>query len=153
MNDYYGVVCINATDGSEIWYSWLSRENLAPSLAYAYGRVYTVNEVGVLYVLDALTGEKLSYYQFGTYQMHGSPTAYNGNLYLGLNDWNMYCLGEARTMDSAPEASVSASTLMSEPVQTTIESPLISTEVSIIAVIALACIIGTAAYLALRKRI
>lgn len=153
MNDYYGVVCINATDGSEIWFSWLSRENLAPSLAYAYGRVYTVNEVGVLYVLDALTGEKLSYYQFGTYQMHGSPTPYNGSLYLGLNDWNMYCFGEARLMssESSPSPSISSQQIMPEPIEVT-ETSLMTSEVAIIAVIAVAAVISLVSYWALRKR-
>jgi outer membrane protein assembly factor BamB len=153
MNDYYGVVCLNATDGTEIWFTWLSRENVAQGLTYSYGRVYTVNEIGVIYVLDALTGEKLSYYEFGAYQMHGAPTPYNGNLYLGCNDWNLYCLGEARLMDSATQASVSASTSMPiESASGLTEAPFVSTETTIIAAVAVACIIGVAAYWVLRKR-
>jgi outer membrane protein assembly factor BamB len=98
FNDFYGVSCLDATTGTELWYTYISRENLDQGLTYAYGRVYTVTEFGVLYVLDALTGEKLSYYEFGGYQMHGSPSLYNGNLYIGCNDWNLYCFGEARLM-------------------------------------------------------
>ncbi len=96
FNDFYGIVCLDAKNGSEVWYAYLSRENLAPGFAYAYGRVYTVDEVGVLYVLDAITGEKLSYHEFGTIQMHAAPSLYNGNLYVAMNDWCVYCFGEAR---------------------------------------------------------
>lgn len=152
MNDYYGVVCLNASTGNEVWYTWLSRENLSPALAYAYGRVYTVNEIGVLYVLDALTGEKLSYYdKFGFSQMHSAPSLYNGNVYVGCHDWNVYCFGDARLMSSpAPEASVSASRAI-EPEEPT-QAPIITTDVAIIAAVAVAIIIGVAAYWTLRKR-
>jgi hypothetical protein len=73
----------------------MSRENLAQGLSYAYGRIYTVNEAGALYVLDSLTGEKLSYYEFGNLQMHSIPTPYNGSLYVATNDWNLYRFDEA----------------------------------------------------------
>jgi outer membrane protein assembly factor BamB len=101
LNDYYGISCLNAANGSEVWYTYISRENVNQGLTYAYGRVYTVTEFGVLYVLDALTGKKLSYYEFGAYQMHSSPSLYNGNLYIGCNDWNLYCFGDARIMNAA----------------------------------------------------
>ena len=156
MNDYFGVVCINATDGTELWYAWLSRENLNQGLTYSYGRVYTVNEVGVLYVLDALTGAKVSYAEFGTYQMHGSPTPYNGNLYIGCNDWNLYCFGEARLMsgETAPSASITSQQLMPtepEPAEAT-EAQFITTEIAILAAVAVACAIGVVSFWALRKR-
>jgi outer membrane protein assembly factor BamB len=94
FNDYYGISCRNATDGSEIWYSWLSRESLAQGLAYAYSRIYTVTETRSLYVLDEFTGAKLSSYSgFGS-QMHSMPSLYNGSLYVGCRDWNVYCFGE-----------------------------------------------------------
>jgi len=111
INDYYGVSCINANDGSEVWYTYLSREDLCQGLTYAYARVYTVNEFGALYVLDSLTGQKLSYYNFGGYQMHSSPSLYNGNLYIGCNDMNLYCFGDARLMsNSQPAAQTTANT-------------------------------------------
>jgi hypothetical protein len=94
FNDFYGIVALNALNGSEVWYAYLSRESLAQGLSYAYGRVYTVDEAGTLYVLDSLTGKKLSYYEFGNLQMHSMPTPYNGSLYLGTNDWNLYRFDE-----------------------------------------------------------
>ncbi|MCW4004582.1 MAG: PQQ-binding-like beta-propeller repeat protein [Candidatus Bathyarchaeota archaeon] len=92
MNDYYGIVCLNATTGKEQWFTFLSRENLSPALAFSYGRVYTVNEVGNVFVLDWLTGEKLAYYEIGAYQIHSSPSLYNGSLYVGCHDYSVYCL-------------------------------------------------------------
>ncbi len=134
FNDYYGISCKNATDGTEIWFTYLSRENLSPGLTYAYGRVYTVNELGILYVLDALTGEKLSYYQLGS-QTHSAPSLYNGNLYIGCNDGNLYCFGEARLMGDnppAPTVTIAPSPLSPSspvPVQTPV-SPLPSPAVA-----------------------
>jgi outer membrane protein assembly factor BamB len=158
MNDYYGVVCVNATDGEEIWFTYLSREINNPGMSYSYGRVYAATENGVLYVLDAITGAKRSYYEFGykgsTVQLHSSPVPYNGMLLVGCMDWNMYCFGEARLMGSAaPHASVSASTSM--PIESTTEiseAPLITTELAIIAAVAAAVVIGIASYWTLRKR-
>ncbi len=133
FNDFYGITCLNAKNGSVIWTSWLSRENLAQGLAYSYGRIYTVNELGALYVLDALTGDKLSVStDFGSSQMRSAPSLYNGNLYVGANDWNLRCFGEARVIaandvsasqtPSSPSPSVSP-TATPEPVETTVPSP------------------------------
>jgi outer membrane protein assembly factor BamB len=156
MNDFYGTTCLNSTDGTELWYTWLSRENLMQGITYSYGRVYTVNEVGVLYVLDAITGEKLSYYEFGGYQMHGSPTPYHGNLYIGCNDWNLYCFGEDRLMqgEPAPSAAISSQQIMPELTEPTqaVEAPLITTETAIIAAVAVTCVICLVSYWAIRRR-
>jgi len=97
FNDYYGISCVNAFNGSELWHTWLGRENMAQGLSYSYGRIYTVNENGVLYVLDSLTGEKLSYYAFvgGGAELHSMPTPYNCSLYVASLNWNLYCFEEA----------------------------------------------------------
>ncbi len=94
MTDFYGVTALNALNGSELWHTYLSRENNSPGMAYSYGRVYTVTEAGALYVLDSLSGEKLSYYQLGGTTLKSVPTPYNGSLYLGSRDWNFYCFEE-----------------------------------------------------------
>ncbi|MEM2130011.1 MAG: PQQ-binding-like beta-propeller repeat protein [Candidatus Bathyarchaeia archaeon] len=94
--DYYGVTAVNARDGSEIWHTYLTRENFGPGLSYSYGRIYTVNEMGAIYVLDALSGKKLSYYQLGPATLHSVPTPYNGSLYVASLDWNLYRFDEAK---------------------------------------------------------
>jgi outer membrane protein assembly factor BamB len=109
MNDYYGIVCLNATSGNQTWYSFLSRENLAQGLAYSYSRVYSVNELGVVYVLDADTGQKVSYYEVGNSQLHSTPSLYNNSLYIGSFNWYMYCLGDAKIMYAQDATAPSAS--------------------------------------------
>jgi outer membrane protein assembly factor BamB len=120
FNDYYGVVCLNATNAKELWFTYLSRENSMQGTTFSYGRIYTVTEAGVLYVLDATTGKKLSYYEFGNLQMHSSPVPYNGSLYVGASDWNLYCFGDARLV---PAVSSEQS-----PSPTPTPSPTTSTE-------------------------
>jgi outer membrane protein assembly factor BamB len=105
LNDFYGITALNAANGSVVWQTYLARENIASGLSYSYGRIYTVNENGVLYVLDAITGQKLSYWTFPA-QMHSMPTSYNGSLYIATNDWNLYCFGDARLVSAVtPEPS------------------------------------------------
>lgn len=102
LTDYYSLTCLNAKNGSVIWTTWLSRENLSPGLAYAHNRIYTVTELGILYVLDATTGEKLSYYDsFESSQMRSAPSLYNGYVYVGANNWNLYCFGDSRVMSAS----------------------------------------------------
>ncbi len=96
MNDYYGIVCLNARDGSEVWYTYTSREMNTQGFSYSFNRLYVVNEQGFLFVLDATTGEKLSGYDgWGSLQLHSAPVPYDGKLYVGAPDWNMYCFKEA----------------------------------------------------------
>lgn len=97
LNNYFSISCLNAFTGKELWNTYLARENVAQGLSYSYGRIYTVNENGVLFVLDSLSGAKLSYYQFamGGAELHSTPTPYNGSLYVGSLDWNLYCFNEA----------------------------------------------------------
>ncbi len=125
FNDFYGITCLDASNGTKIWHTWLSRENLAQGLSYSYQRIYTVNEFGVLYVLDALSGAKLSYYEFvpARSQLHCMPVPYNGSLYVGANDWNMYCFGEARLMPAAEPSSPSGELEPEVPSEQPTEQP------------------------------
>jgi outer membrane protein assembly factor BamB len=172
FNDFYGVTCLDALNGSEVWYSYSSRENLAQYLAYSYNRIYTVSETGVLYVLDALTGQRLSYYEFtpSRSQLRSAPIPYNGSLYVGANDWNLYCFCEARLMDDThPSPTITQPTTtplpistINPPIQTPI-SPLPSSAVvppssaepttTYIAIaVAVVVIVAVAAALVLRRR-
>jgi outer membrane protein assembly factor BamB len=94
INDYYGITALNASSGNATWSTFTLREDLAQGITYSYGVIYTVNEAGILRVLDAASGRSLSYYNFGT-QMHSTPTPYNGSLYVASNNWDLYCFGEA----------------------------------------------------------
>jgi eukaryotic-like serine/threonine-protein kinase len=162
FGDYYGVTCRNATTGAEVWYTYLSRECAMQGISYSYGRIYTANEMGVLYVLDAITGSKLSYNEFGNLQMHSSPVPYNGNVYIGASDWYMYCFGDARLMAaSAPKPQVLASdaSISSLAVVPIVAAPNVTESVSssstvyiAIAAAVIAVAASTAAVVVLRKR-
>jgi eukaryotic-like serine/threonine-protein kinase len=161
-NDYYGVTCRNASSGQEVWFTYLSRELNNQGITYAYGRIYVATEAGVLYVLDALNGGKYSYVEFGNQQMHSSPVPYNGNLYIGAPDWNLYCFGDARLMAaSAPKPQVLASdaSISSLAVVPIVAAPNVTESVSssstvyiAIAAAVIAVAASTAAVVSLRKR-
>jgi hypothetical protein len=160
INDYYGISCLNATDGSRLWYTYLSREDVAEFISYSFDRIYVVTQAGVLFVLNALTGAKESYYYFGNLQMSSAPVPYNDSIYMGTNDWNVYCFGEARTMSAsaASAASPSVSALQAQaPSIITQETPATASSTPTIAYVTLmvtVAIIATAAasVLIFRKR-
>ncbi|MCW4019128.1 MAG: PQQ-binding-like beta-propeller repeat protein [Candidatus Bathyarchaeota archaeon] len=104
FQDYYGITAVDAFNGTELWHTYLSRETTSPGLSYSFGRIYTVNEAGALYVLDASTGEKLSYYQFEHTSLKSVPTPYNGSLYVCCADYNLYCFEEAPTTQATGSA-------------------------------------------------
>jgi hypothetical protein len=129
MSDFYGVVCVNATNGQEIWFAWLSRENAAEGLAYSFGRLYTVTENRVLFVIDAQTGAKRSYYdQFGS-QMHSAPSLNNGSAYVGSWDWGLYRFSDSKPTPVTPvstptPAPTATPTPISTPTPTAAPTPI-----------------------------
>jgi outer membrane protein assembly factor BamB len=42
-------------------------------------------------VLDGADGEKLSFFEVGS-NCRSSPIVYEGRVYIGNNDWKIYCL-------------------------------------------------------------
>jgi outer membrane protein assembly factor BamB len=118
LNDFYGITALNAGNGSIVWQTYLARENIASGLSYSYGRIYTVNENGVLYVLDSITGQKITNWNFPA-QMHSMPTPYNGFLYIATNDWGLYCFGDARTMTTSSTSPSPSTVPTATPAQST----------------------------------
>ena len=97
--DQFFIACVNATNGSTIWKSWIgSALNASPT--YADGKIYVVADGKAIYVLNATTGERLSWFATGS-KSWSSPTLYEGRLYVGNNDWNVYCLAEYSTLVSS----------------------------------------------------
>jgi eukaryotic-like serine/threonine-protein kinase len=102
LTDFFGLTCLDAFNGTQLWSTFLARQDNAPGLSYSYNRIYYVNENGALYVVDSLTGQKLSYYQFsGAAQLHSIPTPYNGKLYVSTLLWQLVCLKEAAPLTIA----------------------------------------------------
>lgn len=108
-NDFYGVTALDAKTGKEIWHTYLSRENLAGGLSYSFGRIYTATATGVIFVLDAITGDKISDFDLGGSKMMSVPTPYNGSLFVTTNDWRLLRFKEA------PPAAAPTSTPTPEP--------------------------------------
>jgi outer membrane protein assembly factor BamB len=90
--DQFFIVCVNATNGSLIWKSWLGAE-LYVSPTYADGKLYVSTDQRSVYVLNATTGDKLSWFGTGS-NSWSSPTIYEGRVYIGNHDWRVYCLAD-----------------------------------------------------------
>jgi outer membrane protein assembly factor BamB len=104
VGDFYDVTALNATNGNTIWNLYLSREVNHCGITYSYDRLYCATEAGAVYVLDAETGAKISYYELGggaALSIHSTAVPYKGDLYIGTTDWNMYCFGDARVMSAS----------------------------------------------------
>ncbi len=88
------VACVDAKNGQTIWKSYLG-EILESSPTYAGGKVYvSTSDRRQIYVLNASTGERLSWFPTGS-KCWSSPTLWQGRLYVGNHDWNIYCLVDA----------------------------------------------------------
>ena len=89
--DLFNVVCVNATNGIQIWSAFLG-EVLESSTTYADGKIYVAgSDRRAVYVLNATTGDRLSQFMTGS-KCWSSPTIYEGMVYIGNHDWNIYCL-------------------------------------------------------------
>jgi hypothetical protein len=111
QQDFFDAVCLNATTGEKIWSTWLAREPYG-SPSYAVGKVYYTNEQMAIYVLDAITGEKLSFADLPS-QIHSSISLNGGRAYVGCFDFNLYCyedfIPEAPLINTDVMASMSKS--------------------------------------------
>lgn len=108
--DQFFLVAVEADSGVPIWKSWIGSE-LYSSPTYADGKVYVTTDRHSIYVLNATTGERLSWFQAGS-KFWSSPTLYQGRLYVGNHDWNIYCL-----VDSAfPVVSVTIDAVLNNDV-------------------------------------
>jgi outer membrane protein assembly factor BamB len=92
--DLYTVVCVNATNGCQIWNTFLG-EVLESSTTYADGKIYVAgSDRRAVYVLNATNGDKVSWSMTGS-KCWSSPSLYKGNMYIGNHDWNIYCFVDA----------------------------------------------------------
>ncbi|MCJ7762408.1 PQQ-binding-like beta-propeller repeat protein, partial [Candidatus Bathyarchaeota archaeon] len=69
------------------------------SPTFADGKLYVTSDQRGVYVLNATDGSKLSFYGTSS-NSWSSSTLYAGKLYVGCNDWNVYCLAEAPALVS-----------------------------------------------------
>jgi outer membrane protein assembly factor BamB len=94
--DKFNVACLNATNGHTFW-SFFTGDELYTSPTYADGKIYDVTSQRHVFILDALNnGTKIATYTMPS-SSWSSPTIANGMLYVGCNDWNVYCLSNYAT--------------------------------------------------------
>ena len=89
--DMFFITALDAKTGEVIWKSWQGTE-LYASPTYADGKVYVATDRRIIYVLNASDGKRLSFFEPAS-NCWSSPAVYEGRMYIGSNDWNVYCFG------------------------------------------------------------
>jgi outer membrane protein assembly factor BamB len=97
--DKFSIVCVDAKNGHAIWDAYLGEE-LYVSPSYADGKLYVVTDQRSVYVLNATNGEKLGRFNTSS-NSWSAPTPYERKLYVGDNDWNVYCLSDYPALSSS----------------------------------------------------
>ena len=96
--DKFDITCLNATTGKKIWNTYTGNEYYV-SPSYADGKIYIVTSERNIFIFNAVTGEKTAWFTLPSASW-SSPTPYGGRLYVGDNDWNLYCLTEYSAVNS-----------------------------------------------------
>ena len=98
--DKFDIKCINAMTGASIW-SFFTGDELYIAPSYADGKIYVVTSQRDIFVLDATNkGAKLATYTTPS-SSWSSPTIANGRLYIGCNDWNVYCFSNGTSYEAS----------------------------------------------------
>ena len=104
--DKFDIKCVNAMTGDSIW-SFFTGDELYIAPSYADGKIYVVTSQRDIFILDANNkGAKLATYTTPS-SSWSSPTIANGNLYIGCNDWNLYCFSNTNAVTTQPSPKAS----------------------------------------------
>jgi outer membrane protein assembly factor BamB len=126
--DKFNIACLNATNGHTIWSTYTGDE-LYVSPSYADSKIYVTTSQRDIFILDTTNnGTKIATTTTPS-SSWSSPTIANGRLYVGCNDWNVYCFSNYVTN----ETSTSSQNVASE-----------SIPVVVIAAIAAVVVVATA---------
>ncbi len=90
--DMFFITALDANTGEVVWKSWIGTE-LYTSPTYAGGKIYVTTDRRFVYVLNATNGARLSFFEIGS-NSWSAPSVYEGRLYFGCNDGNVYCLDD-----------------------------------------------------------
>jgi outer membrane protein assembly factor BamB len=86
----FSITSLDANTGKENW-SAFTGDELYTSLSYADGKLYLMTSQRHIFILDAANnGTKLASVELPSASW-SSPSIANGRLYIGCNDWNVYC--------------------------------------------------------------
>ena len=92
--DKFDLACVDASNGWVIWSKYTGDE-LYVSPSYADGKAYMVTSQRHIFVLDTTNNGTILAYATLPSSTWSSPTIANNRLYIGCNDWNVYCFNEA----------------------------------------------------------
>ena len=90
--DMFFITALDAKSGEVVWKSWIGTE-LYTSPAYADGKVYVTTDRRFFYVLNATNGDRLSFFEMDS-NSWSAPSLYEGRVYFGSNDGDVYCLDD-----------------------------------------------------------
>ncbi len=96
--DKFSIVSVDAINGTKLWSSFVGDE-LYVSPSYADNKLYVVTDQRHIYVLNATDGARLSVFTTES-NSWSAPSIYEGRVYSGNNDWNVYCLANYPTLSS-----------------------------------------------------
>ena len=106
--DIFNIACLNATNGHILWSAYTGDE-LYVSPSYADGKIYVTTSQRDIFVLDTTSnGTKIATATTPS-SSWSSPTIANDRLYIGCNDWNVYCFSSyvtSQVSTPAPSPSV-----------------------------------------------
>jgi len=114
--DKFDLACVDVNTGSAIWSKYTGDE-LYVSPSYAEGKVYMVTSQRHIFVLDVNNKGAIIANATTASSSWSSPTIANNRLYIGCNDWNVYCFKENITTS----ASTAQPTPTSHPINNTPE--------------------------------
>jgi outer membrane protein assembly factor BamB len=102
--DKFDLTCVNGTTGAAIWSKYTGDE-LYVSPSYADGKVYMVTSQRHIFVLDTNNQGNIIANATTLSSSWSSPTIANNRLFIGCNDWNVYCFKEnTRTTSTGTQA-------------------------------------------------
>ena len=132
--DKFDLACVDGTTGSAIWSKYTGDE-LYVSPSYADGKVYMVTSQRHIFILDVNNGGVIIANATTASSSWSSPTIANDRLYIGCNDWNVYCFAETITPQTTTTTSTPAPTSSSEV------PSIIYLVIMIIAIVAVAAVL------------
>jgi outer membrane protein assembly factor BamB len=148
--DKFSIACLDAATGHQNW-SFFTGDELYIAPSYADGKIYDVTSERRIFILDANNeGTKLANYTMPS-SSWSSPTIANGRLYIGCNDWNVYCFSSSSTASNPAPAS-SASPSASSPSSSTTLASDAYLKIVLADVVIVIIVVAVAAYF-IRKRL
>ena len=90
--DMFFITALDTNTGEVVWKSWIGTE-LYTTPTYADGKIYVTTDRRFVYVINATDGSRLSFFETGS-NSWSAPSMYEGRLYFGCNDGNVYCLDD-----------------------------------------------------------